>query len=211
MNDRNTYRSQFAAHFAGKLSAEEAAALKQALARDAKLAREADALRPVVETLSREAGANSADFRLSTDRLALIRAATSKQIVEFPRMAAASRRDVSLWRKLGPSLAAVVAVVIGAVSGFSSGRGSFEGSGASFQLATEVGTADGVAISDADIVHLYPPAYGLDHYEHQDEMPAWRATGIGFAAIEANYEEAYYGLPGPRPAYPISGYTRFLQ
>lgn len=198
MKDRNTYRSQFAAYFAGQLCAEETAALEQALARDAKLAREAEAVRLVVADLSHAAAEDATEFRLSSDRLALIRAAASRQIVEFPRMATASRRDVSLWRKLGPAAAAAVAVVIGAVSGFSSGRGSFESGIASFQIATEVEPASGALAGD-DSVHLWPPAYGLDHYTDWDEAPAWRATGIGFATAAPHYD--YYGLPGPRPAY----------
>lgn len=208
MKDRNTYRSQFAAYFAGKLSADEAAALEQALARDAKLAREAEAVRPVVDAMAQAAEDDIAEFRLSADRLALIRAAASKQIVEFPKMAAASRRDVSLWRKLGPALAATVAVVIGAVSGFSSGRGSFDSSVASFQVATKVETADN-AVSTDEAVHYYPPAYGLDHYTDLYEVPAWRATGIGigFASATPNY----YGLPGPRPVNLAPGDSFFLR
>lgn len=208
MNDRNTYRKQFAAYFAGKLSAEETVALEQALARDAKLAREADALRPVVTDLSHAAAQNASEFRLSPDRLALIRAAASRQIVEFPRTAAASRRDVSLWRKLGPAVAAAMAVVIGAVSGFSSGRGSFEGSIASFQVATEV-EGGSIGVPSDDTVHMYPPAYGLDHYADWSETPAWRATGIGFATATPSYD--YYGLPGPRPAHRDPGNASFRQ
>lgn len=207
MNDRNTYRSQFAAYFAGKLPADDAAALEQALARDAKLAREAEALRPVVAALSHAAAEDAMEFRLSPDRLALIRAAASRQIVEFPRMAAASRRDVSLWRKLGPAVAAAMAVVIGAVSGFSSGRGSFESTVTSFQVANDVEPVDSAELRDADYVHYFPPAYGLDHYtDFRDEVPAWRATGTGIAMTELSY-----GLPGPKPAYLVPGNTFFLQ
>ncbi len=210
MKDRNTYRSQFAAYFTGKLSADETAAFEQALARDAKLAREAEAVRPVMDAMAQAADDNVAEFRLSADRLALIRAAASKQIVEFPKMAAASRRDVSLWRKLGPALAATVAVVIGAVSGFSSGRGSFDGSIASFQVATEVETADNAASTD-EAVHYYPPAYGLDHYTDWEQAPAWHATGIGIGVGFASTTPNFYGLPGPRPPYVASGNSLFLQ
>jgi len=206
MKDRNTHRSQFAAYFAGKLSADEAAALEQALARDAKLAREAEAVRPVVDVLAQASAESSADFRLSADRLALIRAAASRQIVEFPRAASPSRRDVSLWRKMGPGLAAAVAVIIGAVSGFSSGRGSFEGNVPAFQMAAESDVATESSASD-DAVHFYPPAYGLDHYELWSERPAWRATGIGFASSAP----MHYGLPGPRPVFLTRDNTIFPQ
>lgn len=197
MKDRDTYRGQFAAYFAGKLSADEAVALEQALAHDSKLAREAEAVRPVVAAMSAASAEDSTEFRLSADRLALIRAAASKQIVEFPKIASPSRRDVSLWRKIGPGLAAAIAVVIGAISGFSSGRGSFEGNAPAFQMAAETSMMADTASTSDDAVHYYPPAYGLDHYELWSEAPAWRATGIGFASSAP----LHYGLPGPRPMF----------
>ena len=84
MNERDTYRSQFAAYFAGQLPAEESALVEQAFARDAELSSEAEALRPVAERLDRDLGESPADFRLSADRLAFIRAAASHHIIEFP-------------------------------------------------------------------------------------------------------------------------------
>jgi hypothetical protein len=203
MTDRNTYRAQFAAYFAGRLCAEDATALEHALARDPKLAREAEAMRLVVDELARESAEEPAEFRLSADRLAVIRAAASKQIVVFPGTAvrASSRRDVLVWRKLAPGVAAAVAVVIGAVSGFTSGRDSYETNGPGWQVATQVEQADAV---DGDFVHYYPPAYGLDHHVY---WPARSASAVGFASSTP----ITYGLPGPAPSFPVSGSIFILQ
>ncbi len=205
MSDRDTYRGQFAAYFAGQLSAEDAASLEAAFAHDATLAREAEAMRPVAEELARASAGDAADFRLSPDRLALIRAAASGHIVQFPgapvETPVSSRRDVSLVRRLAPALAAAVAVVIGAVAGFTSGQQRTNADIRSWQVATQTEPA---ILGDADIVHFYPPAYGLDHHV---AWPQRSASNVGFAASAP----AYYGLPGPRPAFLIRGDSFILQ
>ncbi len=201
MSDRETYRGQFAAYFAGQLSAEGAAALESALSRDAVLAREAEALRPIAAELVRESGPDSADFRLSSDRLALIRAAAAGRIVEFPAAAAvrSSRARVFTLRRFVPALAAAAAVVIGAMAGFSSGRERFDTVDRTWQVAKR----EAPAADDADSSHYYPPAYGLDHYT---SWPSHRPSAVGFASSAP----ANYGIPGPRPAYLIRGETLLL-
>jgi len=205
MNDRETYRRQLAAYFAGQLSADAAAALESALSRDETLAREARALRPVAAELACASTAEASDFRLSPDRLALIRAAASGHIVEFPgaRPARAEHTRVFTLRRFAPALAAAAAVIIGAVTGFDSGRERFDSAEQSWQVATRQDAASSLR-PEADLVHYYPPAYGLDHHVPQSGR---RPIAVGFAAPAP----LYYGLPGPRPAYLIRGETLLLQ
>jgi anti-sigma factor RsiW len=208
MKERDTYRSQFAAYFAGRLSADDAARLEAALARDAKLAHEAEALRPVARRFERGAETDAVEnFRLSPDRLSVIRAAAARHIVDFPGLArpsrVPSRPGLFIARRFAPALAAAVAIVIGAITGFNTGRENFGGDTASWRMASQIEPAPSSS-GDADPVHVYPPAYGLDHYISR---PAHGAAAIGFAVSTP----LNYGLPGPRPGYLIRGNSFLLQ
>lgn len=196
MNQRDTYRSQFAAYFAGQLSAEDAVRLEHALTRDTKLAREAQVLRPVARKIERDARSESADnFRLSPDRLAVIRSAAARHIVEFPgatrTQAVPARSKTFTMRRFAPALAAAMAVVISAIAGFGVGRESANGGSAAWRVASHAGSSASSTL-EADSAYIYPPAYSLDRHV------SWPSRGaFGFAAsLPANF-----GLPGPRPAY----------
>ena len=204
MNERDTYKGRLAEYLAGRMPAGEASAFEDAIARDPKLAREAESLRPVVDQFATPDSAD--DFRLSPDRLAVIRAAASRQIVDFPGAKKPaprrSRSGVAVFRRIVPAVAAAAAVVIGAFLGFNSGRESFNTGVQSWHVAARVEpVAPAMAVDDA--VHYYPPAYGLDHYA---SWASYHRPAADFV-ISAPFD---YGLPGPRPAYMIGSQIPFV-
>ncbi len=204
-----------AAYHAGRLSADEAAAFDARLASDSEFAAEVELLAPVSSWLKRSFEASpSANYRLSPDRIAALRAAARGDIVAFPQRTQAPARRRSVFsrvvRRYGLAAAAAVAMIIGGVSGFESGRFQFSDTSRPLIVAVDLTGSEGDA-SESDMIHYYPPAYGLDHADFAAIASRYSGTGHpaqGSFAYAAR-PHVDYGLPGPGSPYLRSGELLF--
>lgn len=216
MKHRDIHKDQMAAYLGGRLSCEEAAAFESRLADDLGLFADAQELRPVADWLADGiASGPSTDFRLSADRLAVIRAAARGDIVAFPgadrEQAEVRPRYRNRWaKKYALAAAAMVAMMVGGISGFESGRVQFGDhvQPRSIRLAFDPGNV-AVPAEYTEIVHPYPPAYGLDHADFA-AMRGNRHPHASVASVVARVSRDY-GLPGPRSPYLSSREILFLQ
>ena len=215
MKNHDEHKGLIAAYHAGRLSAEDAESIRARCASDAAFAAEVEALAPVSEFLARgfESGP-SANYRLSADRLAVIRAAARGDIVAFPEPSKPVLRKRSrlmrATRRYGLATAAALAMMVGAVSGFESGRFQFEGQTRPVVVAIDT-ELSGVSVDYPGDMRSYVPAYGLDHADFTSMMA--RGDHAGAAQPAAFVREAHgdFGLPGPGSPYLRAKEILFLQ
>jgi hypothetical protein len=205
-----------AAYHAGRLTPEECAEFEARLLVDDALASEVESLGQVASWLQRSIDAGpSANFRLSADRTAAIRAAASDGIVEFPAARVRSDRTRSGFvrglRRYGLAAAAALAMIAGGVTGFESGRWQFSDTSAPMLVAVDPGVVGGER--DFAAVHSYAPAYGLDHADFSamaSRDRQFRREAIDFAGYTVQ-PTGDFGLPGPGSPYLRSREILFLQ
>jgi hypothetical protein len=216
MNGELRNNESIAAYLAGRLSADEVAALEDRLTADPAFAAEVASLAPVSSWLRRSFDAGpSANYRLSSERITAIRATSRGDIVEFPARAQTPvrrrSRALRIARRYGLAAAAAVAMIAGGISGFESGRIQYTESSESVLLAIDLSNSRSAA-DEADMIPFYPPAYGLDHADFG--AMASRYSGAAHPSgqlAHAAQPTRDYGLPGPVSPYLRSGELLFLQ
>jgi hypothetical protein len=212
MNRTDDHNALIAAYHAGRVTREEAEQVRVRCAEDADFAAEIEALGPVAEWLEREfASGPSCGYRLSADRLALIRAADRGSIVSFPEAAEPRKRVrvIRATRRYGLAAAAAVAMFIGAISGFESGRVQF---GDTVRpVAVDVASSGGVAEYGVP-VRFYEPAYGMDRPDFRLVRDRSSVRGETHStSTQSVMLDRDYGLPGPESPYLRAQEILFLQ
>jgi hypothetical protein len=207
-----------AAYHAERMTPEERVCFEARISQNPALAREVDALAGVSDWLRQSfATGPSTPYRLSPERVAVIRAAARGDIVEFPAAPAPAlpRRRSALSRivrRYGLASAAAAAMLVGGVSGFETGRVQYTSGSAPMLLAVDLSDS-GESVDAGNEMRSYVPAYGLDHADframvarghHSRVAPVAWAESAGLLVRD-------YGLPGPGSAYLRSGELLFLQ
>ncbi len=215
MKNSKEHNELIAAYHAGRLSPEDAEYVRTQSALDPAFAEEVALLAPVAQWLRHEIQSGpSANYRLSDDRLSVIRAAARGDIVSFPERSVPGigrrSRFVRAAQRYGLATAAAVAMMIGAVSGFESGRIQFADRTAPFRIAVDAGDLRDTSVQ-AESIHFYSPAYGLDHTDLSAIVSRGHQSVDRSTVRFAESPQSDLGLPGPASNYLRSKEILFLQ
>jgi hypothetical protein len=217
--EREVIQSELiAAYHANRLTPEERASFEARLADDPRFALEVAGLAPVAEWLQDSFAAGpSSGYRLSPERVAMIRAAARGDVVAFPtaKVVKPRRRSFAarIAQRYGLAAAAAAAMIVGGISGFESGRLQYTDQTDPILVAVNVSNSASSITNDIDETLAYAPAYGLDHADFGSMVSRGRQARVATATwIQSALSPGRdFGLPGPGSAYLRSGEILFLQ